>query len=81
MDILEGGSFVITQSLTMGDNSTELYDVRNELRMELIVLNGYLKKLDKDYDFSAVLRPLLEDTGPEFPLLTQIDRLKNREIA
>ncbi len=81
MDILEGGSFVITQSLTMGDNSTELYDVRNELRMELIVLNGYLKKLDKDWDFSAVLRPLLEDTGPEFPLLTQIDRLKNREIV
>ena len=63
------------------DETVDIEDVRDELRTILIMLNGALKKLDKDWDFSAVLRPLLEDTGPEFPLLTQIDRLKNREIA
>ncbi len=62
MNVLED-SLVLTQSLTMSDNSTDLEDVRNELWMELIILNRNLKKLDKDLDFSAVLRPLLEDTG------------------
>jgi hypothetical protein len=75
MDILDGESELM-QSLTMSDNSTDPYDVRNELKMELILLNRDLKKLDKDLDMSAVLRPLLEDTEPMTPLSAQIERLR-----
>ena len=71
MYLLDGESL-----LTMSDNSTDPYDVRNELKMDLILLNRDLKKLDKDLDFSAVLRPLLEDSEPMTPLLAQIDRLR-----
>ena len=59
MEMLEGEPFVLTQSLTMSDNSTDPYDVRNELRMDLIMLNADLKGLNKDWDLSPVLRPLL----------------------
>ncbi len=46
------------------DNSVDPDDVRDELMTELVLLNGALKKLDPDVDFSEVLRPLLADTGP-----------------
>jgi hypothetical protein len=39
-------------------------DVRDELRTELVLLNGALKQLNPDLDFSDALRPLLADTGP-----------------
>jgi hypothetical protein len=76
MYLLDGDSIELTPSLTMSDTSTDPYDVRNELRMELIVLNAGLKRLHNDLDLSAVVRPLLEDTGP---LLTQIERLQKQK--
>ena len=60
--------------LLMTDNSTDLFDMRDELRVQLIVLNSDLKKLDKDWDFSAMFRPLLEDTMA--PSFSQIERLR-----
>ena len=71
MYLLDGESL-----LTMSDTSTDPFDVRNQLRMELIVLNAGLKRLHNDLDLSAVLRPLLEDTGPIF---SQIDRLRKQK--
>ena len=41
------------------------------MRTDLIMLNGALKQLNKDWDFSEVLRPLLADHGPA---ITQIPR-------
>ncbi len=46
------------------DNSVDPEDVRDELMAKLALLNGALKKLDPDVDFSEVPRPLLADTGP-----------------
>ena len=68
---------IVDDCLLMSDNSTDLYDVRDELRMQLIVLNAELKKLDKDWDFSAVLRPFLEDTMA--PSFSQIERLRRQK--
>ena len=61
--------------LTLDENSVDIEDVRNKLRTDSIMLNGALKKLYKDWDFSDVLRPLLTDQGPAF---TQIPRLRKQ---
>ncbi len=47
----------------MADNSCDIEDLREEYKNELIMSNATLKKLDKDMDFSDVIRPLLADTG------------------
>ncbi len=46
------------------DNSVDPEDVLDELKTDLNVLNGDLKQLNPDMDFSDVLRPLLSETGP-----------------
>jgi hypothetical protein len=62
------------------DSSIDPEDVRDKLKIELIVLNGALKDLNKNWDFSDVIRPLLTDQGPALPtvpkLTTLIVRLK-----
>ena len=45
--------------------------MRDELRTELVLLNGALKQLNPDLDFSDALRPLLADTGPALAHHTQ----------
>ena len=62
--------------LLMSDSSTDIHDVRDELRTELITLNAQLKRLDNALDYSAVLRPYLEDTMA--PSLFQIDRMRKQ---
>ncbi len=61
-----------------GDNSSDLDDLREEYKNELIMLHATLKNLDKD--FSAILNPLLADTGPAVAhvpkLAKQIARMK-----
>ncbi len=47
--------------LVVDENSVDLEDVRDELRTELIMMNRTLKDLNKNWDFSDVLRPLLTD--------------------
>ncbi len=47
-----------------GDNSSDLEDLREDYKNELIALHATLKKLDRDMDFSAILSPLLAETGP-----------------
>jgi hypothetical protein len=60
------------------DNSVDPADVRNELMTELVLLNGALKKLDSDVDFSEVLRPLLAGTGPAIAHAQRLARQKIR---
>ncbi len=60
------------------DNSVDPEDVRDELMTELVLLNGALKKLDPDVDFSEVLRPLLANTGPAIAHAQRLARQKIR---
>ena len=39
------------------DNSIDPENVRDELRTELVLLDGALKQLNPDLDFSDALRP------------------------
>jgi hypothetical protein len=63
-----------------GDNSSDLEDLREEYKNEVIMLHATLKKLDRDLDFSDILKPLLVETGPAVAnipkLAKQIARMK-----
>jgi|LakMenE01Jun11ns_1017448.scaffolds.fasta_scaffold9500688_2 hypothetical protein len=45
------------------DTSVDPDDLVNELKTDLVLLNGTLKKLDPDVDLWEVLRPLLAENG------------------
>ena len=62
------------------ENSTDLDAVRAELRFELIVLHTEVKELNKGWDFTAVVKPLLDDQGSAMlgiPIIkNMIERMK-----
>ncbi len=62
------------------DTSTDVDAVREDLRFELIVLHTEVKKLDAGWDFTAVVKPLLDDQGSAIlgipRIKKQIERLK-----
>ena len=60
------------------DTSVDAEDIRDELRTELVRLNGQLKKIDPDLDFSDALRPLLADTGPAVAHVPRLQKQKAR---
>ena len=59
----------------VSENSVDVEDVRDEMRTDLIMLNRALKQLNKDWDYSEVLRPLLTD---QRPAITQMPRLRKQ---
>jgi hypothetical protein len=54
-------------------------DARDELKFRLAILNRALKDLNKTWDFTDIIRPLLADQGPVTAfvpkLKTQIERM------
>ena len=62
------------------ENSSEIDDLREEYKNELILLHASLKALNRDLDFSDILKPLLAETGPAMAhvprLSKQIDHMK-----
>ena len=46
------------------ENSSDLDERREDYKNELVMLHASLKKLNRDLDFSAILNPLLAETGP-----------------
>ena len=66
--------------MLVDDTSTDVDAVRDDLRFELIVLHGEVKKLDVSWDFTAIVNPLLADQGPALQVIPrinkQIERLK-----
>ena len=69
---------LVLTTLVDNDRSVDPDEVRDDLRIELITLNAELKQLNKDWDFSAVLRPLLDDQGPAMPQIPRLTKLKER---
>ena len=60
------------------ENSVDPDDLVNELKTDLVLLNGTLKKLDPDVDLWEVLRPLLAETGPAIAYAQKLGRQKIR---
>ncbi len=46
------------------DNQDAADDARDELKFQLSILNRALKDLNKNRDFTYIIRPLLADQGP-----------------
>ncbi len=59
------------------ENSNDLEDLREDKKNELILLHASLKALNRDLDFSAILNPLLAETGPA---VTHVPKL-SKQIA
>jgi hypothetical protein len=63
-----------------GNNSSDLEDLREEYKNELIPVHATLMALNRDLDFSDILKPLLAETGPAvahvLKLAKQIARMK-----
>jgi hypothetical protein len=58
-----------------GDNSAEaLEDQRDDLRNEVIELHATLKRLDDNLDFTAIIIPLLADTGPAVDHVPKLEK-------
>ena len=60
------------------EDSSDLEDTREDYKNELIMLHATLKKLDRDLDFSAILNPLLAETGPAIAYAQKLGRQKIR---
>ncbi len=59
------------------ENSSDLEDVREDYKNVLILLHASLKALNRDLDFSDILKPLLAETGPA---VTHVPKL-SKQIA
>ncbi len=70
----------MSHTMLVDEGSTDLDALRDDLRFELIVLHGEVKELNKSWDFSAIVNPLLEDQGAPIAVIArlkkQIKRLK-----
>jgi hypothetical protein len=66
--------------MIVDDGSTDVDGLREELKFELIVLHGEVKKLDVSWDFTTIVGPLLADKDPAMAVIPrikkQIDQLK-----
>ncbi len=49
-------------------------DAKDELKFELAILNAALKKLDTDWDFTAIINPLLADQGPATAVVPKLKK-------
>ncbi len=48
------------------------------LKNDLLLLNAALKKLDADWDFTAIITPLLSDQGPPLAVVPNLKRQIDR---
>ena len=46
------------------DDSLDQDDVKEDLKMELVLLNATLEDLNPNWDFAPIINPLLSDQGP-----------------
>jgi hypothetical protein len=58
-------------------NSSDLEDLREDYKNDLIMLHATLKAVNRDFDFSAIFNPLLAETGPA---VTHVQKL-SKHIA
>ena len=56
-------------------DSTDVDALKEELKFELIVLHSDVKKLDKDWDFSRLIDPLISDQGSALILVPKIKKM------
>ncbi len=61
--------------MIVDDTSTDVEALRDELKFELVVLHSEVKKLDKNWDYSGIITPLMDDQGPPLNVVRRIQKL------
>ena len=56
------------------DDSLDQDNEKEDLKMELALLNTALKKLDPDFDFAPIINPLLSDQGPAMAVVPKLKK-------
>ena len=62
------------EHMIVDDTSTDVEALRDELRFKMVVLHTEVKKLDPDWDFSGIVKPLMDDQGPPLFLVPRIQK-------
>ena len=79
MNLFQTGN-IHRQAMLGADDSLDQDNEKEDLKMELALLNTALKKLDPDFDFAPIINPLLSDQGPAMAVVPklkrQIERMK-----
>ncbi len=70
----DSAPFKLLLAMLGDENSIDPDDVRDELKFELVVLNGALRKLDKDWDFSDIISQLSSDPGPVLAIIPKLKK-------
>jgi hypothetical protein len=60
--------------MLVDDNSTDLDALRDDLKFEMVVLHTEVKKLDPNWDFSGIIKPLMDDQGPPILVIPRIKK-------
>jgi hypothetical protein len=60
--------------MIVGDNSTDVEALRDELKFKMVVLHSEVMALDKTWDFSGIIKPLMDDQGPPLNVVARIQK-------
>jgi hypothetical protein len=60
--------------MIVDEGSTDLDAVKEDLKFELIVLHTEVMELNKKWDFSLIVNPLLADQGPPLNVVARIQK-------
>jgi hypothetical protein len=56
------------------NTSTDVEALRDKLRFELVVLHTEVNELNKGWDFTAIIKPLMDDQGPPIVAVPRIKK-------
>ena len=73
MNLFQTGN-IHRQAMLGADDSLDQDNEKEDLKMELALLNTALKKLDPDFDFAPIINPLLSDQGPAMAVVPKLKK-------
>jgi hypothetical protein len=60
--------------MIVDDTSTDVEALRDELKFKMVVLHSEVMALDKTWDFSGIIKPLMDDQGPPLNVVARIQK-------
>ncbi len=60
--------------MIVDDTSTDLDALKDELKFKMVVLHSEVMALDKTWDFSGIIKPLMDDQGPPLNVVARIQK-------
>ena len=60
--------------MIVDDTSTDVEALRDELKFKMVVLHSEVMALNKTWDFSGIIKPLMDDQGPPLNAVARIQK-------